>query len=59
MKIDLRFAAYAAIVLGALSLAACKSKGETTPAAPAASTAPASAPADAAAAPPPTSGDGG
>lgn len=58
MKIDLRTAAYASIVLGALSLAACKSKGETTPDAPAASSTPSSAPADAATAPPPSNGGG-
>lgn len=60
MKIDLRTAAYASIVLSALSLAACASKGETTPDAPASSTStPSSAPADATTAPAPTSGDGG
>jgi len=55
MKIDLRTAAYSAIVLGALSLAACASKGETTPDAPA-SSAPSSAPADAGTAPPANGG---
>ncbi|QCW27807.1 hypothetical protein FE772_21335 [Lysobacter enzymogenes] len=50
MKIDLRTAAYASIVLGALSLAACASKGETTPDAPASSS---STPSSARPTPPP------
>ncbi|MGO1072063.1 hypothetical protein [Lysobacter sp. CA199] len=58
MKIEIRNALYALVALSALSLAACKSPGETTDA-PATSSAPTpAAPADASA-PPPTSGDGG